>query len=90
MTEIESIADQLARWERVLVDGTFEESLEAVEEIANQLEQGGLGLDDALRCYETGVLLARRCEKIIAEAELRISRLDQAETGSFPDDVDEE
>jgi exodeoxyribonuclease VII small subunit len=90
MTEIESIADALARWEQVLADGTFEESLEAVEEIANHLEQGSLGLDHALRCYETGVLLARRCEKIIAEAELRISRLDQSETGSFPDELDEE
>jgi exodeoxyribonuclease VII small subunit len=90
MAELESIADALVRWERVLADGTFEESLDAVEEIAAQLEQGRLGLDDALRCYEAGVLLARRCEKIIAEAELRISRLDQSEVDAFPDDIDEE
>jgi exodeoxyribonuclease VII small subunit len=82
MTEFDSIADALVRWEQVLVDGTFEESLTAVEQIAALLEQGALNLDDSLRCYETGVLLARRCEKIIAEAELRISRLDQA--GAIP------
>lgn len=63
------------RWEMILQDGTFEESLGALEEIAKVLDEGSLTLEQSLRCYELGVLMSRRCEKMIDEAELRISRL---------------
>ena len=64
------------RWDFVLAEGNFEESLEALEQIVARLDEGKLSLDDSLRCYELGMLMARRCEKMLDEAELRISRLD--------------
>jgi exodeoxyribonuclease VII small subunit len=64
-------------WERVLQDGAFEESLAALRDVVAHLETGSLRLDDAVRCYEVGSLLARRCERLLDEAELRITRLDK-------------
>ena len=67
-------------WESVLREGEFEESLAALRSVVAQLEAGGLRLNDAVRCYEVGSLLARRCEALLAAAELRISRLDETES----------
>ena len=66
-------------WERVLESGEFEDSLTALRAVVAQLETGGLRLNDAVRCYEIGSLLARRCEELLAAAELRISHLDESE-----------
>jgi exodeoxyribonuclease VII small subunit len=48
----------------------------ALEEIGTLLEEGDLTLEESLRGYELGVLMARRCEKMLNDAELRIVRLD--------------
>jgi exodeoxyribonuclease VII small subunit len=86
MAVTESLATHFERWEFVLAEGTFEESLAAVEEIVGRLDEGQLSLDDSIRCYELGVLIARRCEKMLDEAELRISRL---ATEEFEEEVEE-
>jgi exodeoxyribonuclease VII small subunit len=90
LATIESLATRFERWDFVLAEGTFEESLEVLEEIVGRLDEGQLSLDDSLRCYEFGVLIARRCEKMLDEAELRISRLqtEQAEP-DIDDPIDE-
>lgn len=67
--------ERFERWEFVLAEGTFEECLVALEEVVSLLDEGNLPLNDSLRCYELGVLMSRRCEKMIDDAELRISRL---------------
>lgn len=63
-------------WEAIAHDGAFEEALAALREVVAHLEAGSPRLDDAVRCYELGSKLARRCERLLDEAELRISRLD--------------
>ncbi len=73
-----SLESLIAQWEFVLTAGTFEETLHALEEIVQRLEDGHLSLEGALRCYELGVRMARRCEMMLDEAELRITRLDDA------------
>ena len=90
MTATESLGGLFDRWEFVLAAGTFEESLTALEQIVARLEEGKLSLDDALRCYELGVLMSRRCEKMLDEAELRISRLDEQAIETELDDPTEE
>ncbi len=70
-------------WDRVLRDGEFEETLSALREVVGHLEAGSLRLDDAVRCYEVASLLARKCERMLDEAELRISRLDEEERDGF-------
>lgn len=66
-------------WDEVAQGGAFEEALIALREVVSHLEAGSLRLDDAVRCYELGANLARRCEGLLDEAELRISRLDASE-----------
>jgi exodeoxyribonuclease VII small subunit len=77
MAAAETLTSRFERWEFVLSEGTFEEALEALDEIVGRLDEGHLSLDDSIRCYEFGVLIARQCEKMLDMAELRISRLDE-------------
>jgi exodeoxyribonuclease VII small subunit len=64
-------------WNGLATSGAFEEVLIALREVVGHLESGKLRLDDAVRCYEVGTMLARRSEQLLDEAELRITRLDQ-------------
>ncbi|MCC6792596.1 MAG: exodeoxyribonuclease VII small subunit [Thermomicrobiales bacterium] len=64
-------------WNRLATEGAFEESLAALRVVVGHLESGNLRLDDSVHCYEVGTLLARRCEQLLDEAELRITRLDE-------------
>ena len=57
---------------------TFEEAYRQLEEVLNKLEAGGLPLDEAIALYEEGMKLAQRCQQMLEEAELRISRLQEA------------
>lgn len=63
----------------------FEEALRELERIVRELEDGDLGLDDAMARYEQGVRLIRQCQGRLQEAELRIVALtgtnDEGPTG---------
>jgi exodeoxyribonuclease VII small subunit len=50
----------------------FEESLNALESIVNQMEKGELSLEDSLKEYEKGMGLVRNCQKTLTDAEQRI------------------
>lgn len=54
---------------------SFEELYKQLEEKVALLEQGGLSLDDSLAAYEDAVGLAQRCQEMLDQAELRITRL---------------
>ena len=54
---------------------TFEDLYRQLEEKVTRLEQGGLSLDDSLSAYEEAVTLAQRCQRLLDQAELRITRL---------------
>lgn len=72
-------------------DATFEQDLEALETIVGALEEGGLSLDDALKQFESGITLARRCEKALSEAEKKIEILVKNADGDLePQRFDEE
>lgn len=53
----------------------FEKSLSELENIVQQLEKGELSLDDSLKQFENGILLARQCQEILRSAELKIKTL---------------
>lgn len=55
---------------------SFEEAYAALEEIVSEIETGERSLEESLSLYETGQRLAKRCEQLLAQAELRIQRLD--------------
>lgn len=66
---------------------TFEESLTELHSIVEQLEGGDLALEDALKKFERGILLARSGQGKLSEAEQRVAILtqddDQAELSPF-------
>ncbi len=64
-------------------DIKFEDALERLEQIVDQLEAGHLGLEDSLKVFEEGVGLARRCAKYLDEAEKRIELLTRDESGAL-------
>jgi exodeoxyribonuclease VII small subunit len=54
---------------------TFESSLEELERIVRQLEQGDLTLEKSLELFEQGVSLSRDCQERLNQAERRIEIL---------------
>jgi exodeoxyribonuclease VII small subunit len=54
---------------------TFESSLEELERIVRQLEQGELTLEKSLELFEQGVKLSRDCQERLSQAERRIEIL---------------
>lgn len=58
---------------------SFEQALERLETIVEQLEGGELTLEESLARYEEGVRLSRRLTQVLDQAERRIERLVESE-----------
>ncbi len=54
---------------------SFEEAFDRLNEMAASLERGNLSLEESLALYEEGVLLSQHCERLLDNAELRVSVL---------------
>jgi len=54
---------------------TFESSLEELERIVRELEQGELPLEKSLELFEQGVKFSRECQERLNQAERRIEVL---------------
>ncbi|NOX56604.1 MAG: exodeoxyribonuclease VII small subunit [Planctomycetes bacterium] len=56
-------------------DRSFEESLEELQQIVSELEEGEIGLEESLQRFEKGIALLRSCYQILERAEQRIEML---------------
>lgn len=69
---------------------TFEATIEELDSLVDQLENGDLALDDALRKFERGIALARAGQTKLSDAEQRVSILlsedDEAPLSDFKPD----
>lgn len=54
---------------------SFEEQIEELEQIVNQLEKGDLNLDDSVAKFEEGIKISKECNKILEKAEKKITIL---------------
>ena len=54
---------------------TFEQALAQVEQAVTRLEEGELGLDEALAQYEAGLKHLKRCHQLLERAEQKIETL---------------
>ena len=50
----------------------FEDKMKELEEIAQELENGELNLDESMKKFEAGMKLSKECTKILDEAEKKI------------------
>lgn len=53
----------------------FEENMEALEKVVQELEKGELNLDDSIKKFEEGMNLSKKCNEILEEAEKKITIL---------------
>ena len=53
----------------------FEDALEQVETIIEQIESGQVGLEECIQQYEQGMKLLARCQSILSTAQKRIEEL---------------
>ena len=53
----------------------FEESIKELEEIVAQLEKGDASLNDSLKLVENGIRLSKSCQKMLDNAEKKVSIL---------------
>ncbi|EPA1954884.1 exodeoxyribonuclease VII small subunit [Vibrio alginolyticus] len=69
---------------------TFEATIEELDSLVDQLENGDLALDDALRKFERGIALAHAGQTKLSDAEQRVSILlsedDEAPLSDFKPD----
>lgn len=63
---------------------TFEQSLLELERAVRELEDGRLGLDEALSRYEQGITLIKRCYGQLKQAEQRIVLLTGTDENGQP------
>lgn len=61
--------------DRPIEDLTFEDALRELETIVSQLETGTAPLDEAIRLYERGDRLRRRCAERLDAAQARIEAI---------------
>ncbi|HAL63824.1 MAG: exodeoxyribonuclease VII small subunit [Firmicutes bacterium] len=64
----------------------FEKAIKELEEVVNKLESGEASLSESLELFEKGIKLAGDCNKMLDEAEKKVSVL----IGGEKKDFDEE
>ena len=69
---------------------SFEEAYRRLNEMAESLEEGGVSLSDAMSRYEEGMELVRLCNRLLDEAELRITNLRDSSSAPSADIEDAE
>jgi len=63
---------------------SFEEALVRLQTLVHSLEEGDVGLNEALASYEEGVKLLRHCHQLLESAERRIELLSGIDTEGKP------
>ena len=61
----------------------FDQALAEFKQVVEKLETGNLPLEQSIALFEQGVLLQRRCERMLSEAELRFQRLVESGGGKI-------
>lgn len=62
---------------------TFEEALKRLETIVRSLESGNTPLDDSIKLFEEGVKLSGYCNKLLEQAEQKVTMLVNGKEEAF-------
>lgn len=66
---------------------SFEDNLKELEDIAKNLESGNLNLEEAIKEFEKGMALSKKCTEKLDEAEKKINILVQDENGHLAEET---
>ena len=61
----------------------FEDYLAQVEKVAQQLEEGNLGIEESLAKYEVGIKALRKCYEILETMQKKVEVLVKEKNGSI-------
>ena len=61
----------------------FEDAMEKLEKIADELESEDLSLDESVKKFEDGMELSKKCNEILQNAEKKITVLINGEEKDF-------
>jgi exodeoxyribonuclease VII small subunit len=64
---------------------TYEQAYQELQGIVNLLDEGQQSLEDTLKLFERGQALARRCESLLNQAQLKVRQVTEV---SDKDDKD--
>jgi exodeoxyribonuclease VII small subunit len=59
---------------------TFEQAIDTLTGIVENIEGGEIGLEQSLAQYEQGMAMIKHCRKILTQAEKRIEKLTQKDS----------
>lgn len=54
---------------------SFEDAMQALEQVVGQLERGDVPLEESISLYERGAALKKRCETKLKEAEEKVAAI---------------
>ena len=80
MTDMEQYRAEVAEM-------TFEKSMEELERLVDELEQGGVDLDRSLEIYERAVVLRDHCRAILDDGQRRIQKIMETADGVRTEDL---
>lgn len=58
-----------------MANTNFEKNMSDLENIVTELERGDLNLDESISKFEEGIKISKECNKILEEAEKKITIL---------------
>ena len=59
----------------------FEQSVQRLDEIVQQMERGDVPLQEALKLFEEGTALVTSCNRLLNDAELKVVQLTKGADG---------
>lgn len=62
---------------------SFEDALKELENLKVKMESGNIPLDDALMLFERGNALKAHCERILANAKMKVEKIIDNKDGSI-------
>lgn len=66
---------------------SFEQTMEELEQVVEALEAGQIELDQALLLFEKGIKLSKACQKILDQAEQKVTRLTETDNETVTEEA---
>ncbi len=62
---------------------TFENALNRLEELVQQLEAGDIPLEESIKSFDEGKNLVKFCLQLLDKAEIKVKELEESPSGEF-------